>query len=172
MELNPVKALAEQYKAFRQRGPEILALRHQVSQLSYAAKQQGDAQTVQELTARASDLTKLHNDWQDTNGKARDLISKLPASVRSEFGLGVAFILPAAIAAGVAAVIAAMVAINAKYRAQKALVDAVRDRILTPEEAAQLAQSGGGGIGAFFGGMGTTALLALGAIAFLALRRR
>lgn len=140
-------------------------MRHEVSQLLYTAKQQQGRETVvAELNRQAADLDNLYQEWGRANEQVEDIIGKLKAlhvplpSGVGEFGV-IPLILPAIIVAAIAAVLVTITAVLGKYEIQRQLLKAVKDKLLTPEQARDLGKQGDPGI---FGDLKT--VLTMGAV--------
>jgi hypothetical protein len=147
---SPIDQLAAAYQKFRTKGSAILGMRHDVTLLIQQANQTGRTDLLPELNQRAADINQLYYDWVDADGRVQgivDDIRKLGITLPSGFGdLGVIpLVVPAVMIAAIAAVVVTMTYVVGRYETQKQLLDAVKNKLVTPDQARDLGLGGSGG---------------------------
>lgn len=172
---NPLDTLVARYRDFRAQGGEILGMRREVSAAQYQVKQRPDPDptVLAALDAQAQALDGLYREWVDANDKVQAVVGTLRSlRIPLPSGLGVVpVVLPLLVITAIAGAVTAMVLVGGKVLAQRQLLKAVKDRLLTPAEAAAIGKASGANLGGFFSGMGVTGLAVLAVVAFLLLRR-
>lgn len=163
---NPLTDTAEQaasyiegkIDAFHALGPKLYLMMHQASHVAAAANAAGDAQAAEQAKQTLADISALYVDWGHTDDQVSAVASKL--------GLG-QLVTIAAILGGTAAVLAlaaAMYGIFRKSDAAEQSLSLVAKGVLTPQEAAKLAQDRSNAGSGLFSGLGS-AVKAVAAVA-------
>lgn len=164
--LNPIDTLVNKYQVFRQQGGEILGMRHEVALAQRYARENNNPDALAQLDQQAADLNKLYSDWVDTNGRVQSIVGTLKKLGIAPAGLG-QLVVPAVIIASIAAVVTSMVLVGGRVVAQRQLLDAVKKKVLTPEQAAAVGNASNplGGIAGIFGS--ASGLIIVGVVAWL-----
>jgi hypothetical protein len=163
---NPIDTLVQRYRTFRGQGGEILATGRDIAGTIYRLKQQSPspAAAITELEQLLEQNKQLYLEWAAANEKVQSAIGTLKTfHVPLPEGLGVPVVLPAIAITAIAAAVTAMIVVGGKLLAQKQMLRAVKDKLLTPQEAAAISQAAGAGIG--FGDIGKS----LGSVVQLAI---
>ena len=154
---NPLTDTAEQaasyieskIAAFHALGPKIYLMMHQASHVAAAANAAGDVTAAEQAKETLAELSSLYIDWGHTDDKV--------SAVASTLGLG-QLVTIAAILGGTAAVLAlagAMYGIFRKSDAAEKSLALVAQGVLTPQEAAKLAQDRASDGTGLFSGLGS-----------------
>ena len=150
--MSPLDDLARAYQGFRAKGADILAMRHDVTLLIQEARQRRP-DLLPELQQRAADLNQLYYDWVDADGRVQSIVDELRSlHIPLPSGIGdlgvVPLIVPAVIVAAIAAVLVTITWVVGRYATQKQLFEAVKNKLISPSDAARLGlQSSGGPFG-------------------------
>lgn len=170
---NPIDTLVAKYRTFRGQGGEILGMRREVAATIYQLRQRGGpTDAIVQLQEQERQLDALYREWVEANDRVQQVLGTLrDLKVPLPSGLGVVpVVLPVIAITAIAGAVTAMVLVGGKVLAQRQLLNAVKNNLLTPAEAAAIGKSASVGIGGFFGGMGITGLAVLAIVAYFMLR--
>lgn len=172
---NPLQVIEDHIQEFSHKGAELLAMRREaLAVLKWVSEQPQTLDMVNkkaELQRFEQDANAEYHKWVDEMSRVRGIIKKvnyIPGVDWEPLGAPpLAVVGVISVTAGLAAI--AMTAIIAKAANLDRQLDAIEAGI-PPEVVEAAAKNAGIGLGGFLGGIGTGGLIALGAVAFFALK--
>jgi len=157
--------LLKDFPKFHEKGGKILKMRHEVSKLSFIAKQDARLDKLEELQQQALELNDLYSRWTDTNNQIRS-IERALASVGIHATLGIVPVIPIVVGVSITTALIGMTYVATQSAHQARVLQAIKEGWLTPEEAAAVSEATNPFSGALQMGFGGMGLAIAGAIAF------